>query len=50
MSDFSDFINYMELVDLQLTVGKFTSNKGDRHVIDARLDMFLILEEWDEGF
>lgn len=34
MSDFSDFITYMELVDLELTVGKFSRNKGDRHVID----------------
>lgn len=50
MSDFSDFITYMELVDLELTVGKFSRNKGDRHVIDARLDRFLILEELDEGF
>lgn len=50
MSDFSDFINYMELVDLQLTGGKFTWKKWDRHVIDARLDRFLISEVWDEGF
>nr|XP_016450704.1 PREDICTED: uncharacterized protein LOC107775483 [Nicotiana tabacum] len=50
MAEFSDFIEDMGLVDLQLLGGKFTWKKGTNFNIAARLDRFLVSEEWDEGF
>ncbi|WMV13351.1 hypothetical protein MTR67_006736 [Solanum verrucosum] len=53
MEDFSDFIEDMELQDLPLTGGSFTWRKwrkGDRQDIAARLDRFLISEEWEVSF
>lgn len=42
MTEFSEFIEDMELVDLHLAGGTYTWMKGDRHDIAARLDRFLI--------
>nr|XP_009781800.1 PREDICTED: uncharacterized protein LOC104230638 isoform X1 [Nicotiana sylvestris]XP_016465708.1 PREDICTED: uncharacterized protein LOC107788542 isoform X3 [Nicotiana tabacum] len=50
MMEFSSFIEDMELVDLQLAGGDYTWRKGDKHVIAARLDRFLISVEWNENF
>ncbi|WMV11477.1 hypothetical protein MTR67_004862 [Solanum verrucosum] len=50
MEDFSDFIEDMELQDLPLEGGSFTWRKGDRQDIAARLDRFLISEEWEVSF
>ncbi|XP_075092532.1 uncharacterized protein LOC142172752 [Nicotiana tabacum] len=50
MAEFSYFIEGMGLVDLQLLGGKFTWKKGTNFNSAARLDRFLVSEEWDEGF
>lgn len=50
MFDFSEFIEDMELEDLQLSGGRFTWKKGERHDIAARIDRFLISEEWVAAF
>lgn len=44
MSDFSEFIVDMELVDPDLYGGKYTWKKGDNHTIASRLDRFLFSE------
>nr|XP_009767855.1 PREDICTED: uncharacterized protein LOC104218933 [Nicotiana sylvestris]XP_016468821.1 PREDICTED: uncharacterized protein LOC107791296 [Nicotiana tabacum] len=41
MKDFTDFIEDMELVDMQLAGGNYTWRKSDNHNIAARLDRFL---------
>lgn len=50
MTDFSEFIEHMELRDLELKGGKYTWRNGDREDIAARLDRFLISEELDNCF
>lgn len=50
MADFSEFINDVGLVDLQLLGDSFTWKNGVEHIIAARLDRFLVFEEWDVGF
>lgn len=45
MQEFSDFIEAMELVDINPFGGKYTLKKGDRHTTTARLDRFLLTEE-----
>ncbi|WMV44670.1 hypothetical protein MTR67_038055 [Solanum verrucosum] len=50
MEEFSEFIEDMELQDLPLVGGKFTWRKGDGYDIAARLDRFLISEEWEVAF
>ncbi|XP_019242211.1 PREDICTED: uncharacterized protein LOC109222297 [Nicotiana attenuata] len=50
MLDFSEFINDKGLADIHLMGGRFTWKKGVDHNIAARLDRFLVSEEWDEGF
>jgi len=50
MTEFSDFIENMELIDIDLNGGKYTWKKGDRHTTAARLDRFLLSEEWDTNF
>lgn len=42
MTDFSEFIEDRELVDLDLYGGIYTWKKGDRHTTAARLDRFLV--------
>ncbi|KAH0688906.1 hypothetical protein KY289_016264 [Solanum tuberosum] len=49
MNDFSEFIMDLNLLDPQLECGKYTWRKGDRHDVAARLDRFLVSNEWDEG-
>ncbi|WMV15422.1 hypothetical protein MTR67_008807 [Solanum verrucosum] len=50
MTDLSDFIEAMSLLDLQLAGGRYTWRKGDKHDIAARLDRFLVSDEWNGGF
>lgn len=50
MGDLVYFIEDMELQDLPLIGGKFTWRKEDRQNIAARLDRFLISEEWEVSF
>ncbi|KAG5631925.1 hypothetical protein H5410_003642 [Solanum commersonii] len=50
MTDLSDFIEDMGLLDPHLVGGKYTWRKGDRHDTASRLDRFLLSDEWDEVF
>jgi len=50
MIDFSDFIEDMDLLDLQLEGGSFTWFKGDNNNADSRIDRILISKEWDDSF
>ncbi|XP_059284835.1 uncharacterized protein LOC132038130 [Lycium ferocissimum] len=50
MREFSDFIEYMNLVDLQLEDATFTWFKGDNQETASRIDRILISEEWDDSF
>ncbi|WMV18959.1 hypothetical protein MTR67_012344 [Solanum verrucosum] len=50
MTDLSEFIEDMELMDLDLAGGEFTWRKGERHSTAARLDRFMISEDWDTKF
>ncbi|WMV33006.1 hypothetical protein MTR67_026391 [Solanum verrucosum] len=50
MEEFSEFIEDMELQDLPLVGGRFTWRKGDGYDIAARLDRFMIFEEWEVAF
>jgi len=45
MTELSEFIEDMELMDLDLAGGEFTWRRGDRHSTAARLDRFLISEK-----
>nr|XP_009762741.1 PREDICTED: uncharacterized protein LOC104214730 [Nicotiana sylvestris] len=40
----------LELGDIQLSGGEYTWRKGDRHIIAAILDRFLISADWNEDF
>lgn len=50
MTDFSEFIEDIELRDFEFKGGKYTWRKGDRQGIATRLDRFLISEELDNCF
>lgn len=50
MLEFSDFIEDMELIDLQLDGDSFTWFKGDNRVPASRIDRILLSEEWDASF
>ncbi|WMV41830.1 hypothetical protein MTR67_035215 [Solanum verrucosum] len=50
MIEFSDFIEDMNLIDLQLQDGNYTWFKGDNHDTTSRFDRFLLSEEWDDCF
>nr|XP_033515727.1 exodeoxyribonuclease-like [Nicotiana tomentosiformis] len=50
MVGFLDFIEDMELIDLQLEGGSYTWFKADNHTTASRIDRFLISEEWDDSF
>ncbi|WMV39523.1 hypothetical protein MTR67_032908 [Solanum verrucosum] len=50
MTDLSEFIEDIELMDLDLARGEFTWRKGERHSTVARLDRFMISEDWDTKF
>ena len=50
MTDFSEFIEDMELVDLDLKEEKYTWKKGDSHNSAARFDRILISNEMDDSF
>lgn len=47
MTDFSEFIEDMELIDFDLTCGQFSWKQGDRQATAARLDRFLVSEGWN---
>ncbi|XP_059288430.1 uncharacterized protein LOC132041754 [Lycium ferocissimum] len=48
MAEFSDFIEDMNLIDLQLEDGNYTWFKGDNQDRASKIDRFLIYEEWDD--
>lgn len=50
MSDFSKWIEDMELHDTHLNGGKYTLFRGINHPSAARLDRFLFCMGWDETF
>ncbi|CAN4123193.1 unnamed protein product [Withania somnifera] len=50
MEDFTKFIKDMELEEPPLTGGTFTWRRGNNHEVAARLDRFLISEEWEASF
>ena len=50
MTDLSEFIEDMGLLDPYLVGGKYTRRKGDRYDTTSRLDRFLFSDEWDEVF
>lgn len=50
MREFSDFIEYLKLIDIQLEDGPYTWFRGDNQDIASRIDRILISEEWDDSF
>lgn len=46
----TDFTEDMELVDPELSGGKYTWKKGDRHITAARVNRILFSEEWEAKF
>lgn len=50
MKDFSDFIEEMNLIDLQMEDATFTWFKGDNQEVASRIDRILISKEWDDSF
>lgn len=50
MLEFSDLINNLELVDLPLSDGIFTWDRGNNEGTASRIDRFLVSTEWDEAF
>lgn len=50
MKEFSDFIEDMNLIDLQLENASYTRFKGDCHDAASRIDRILLSEEWDNCF
>lgn len=50
MLEFSNFIEDMKLVDLELEDASYTWFKGDQHKVASRIDMILISKEWDGRF
>lgn len=50
MKEFSDFIEDMKLIDLQLEDATYTWFKGEQHEAASRIDRILISEEWDANF
>ncbi|KAG5586475.1 hypothetical protein H5410_046909 [Solanum commersonii] len=50
MKEFSDVIDDLKLLDLQLEDNNYPWFKGDNLEAASRIDRILILEEWDESF
>ncbi|KAG5595783.1 hypothetical protein H5410_037015 [Solanum commersonii] len=50
MTDFTSWIEEMELHDPHMSGGKFTWFKGVNHPSAARIDIFLFSMEWEESF
>lgn len=50
MREFSDFIEDMELVDIQLEDAAYTWFKGDQQETTSRIDRIMISKEWDDNF
>ena len=46
MIEFSDLIEDMDFVDLQLVGGNYTWFKGDNNNVASRIDRILISKEW----
>ncbi|KAF3628140.1 hypothetical protein FXO37_29530 [Capsicum annuum] len=49
MREFSDFIEDMCLIVLELEDAKYTWFKGENHEAASRIDRILIFEEWDDA-
>lgn len=50
MREFSDRIEDMDLIDLQLSGGIYTWYKGENHTTASRIDMILVSTEWNDLF
>lgn len=50
MVKFSDFIEDMSPIDLQLEGDAYTWYRGDTYITASRTDRILIFEEWDKSF
>lgn len=50
MVEFSDFIEDLSIIDLQLGGGAYTWYRGDTYITASRIDRILISEEWDNSF
>lgn len=50
MKKFSDFIDDMNLTDLQLEDSKYTWFKKELHEVASRIDRMLITADWDDSF
>jgi len=50
MREFSECIEDMDLIDLQLSGGRYTWYKGDNHITASRLDRIMVSTEWNNLF
>lgn len=50
MKEFLDFIEDMDLINLQLDDATYTWFKGDQQGIASKIDRFLLSKEWDDSF
>lgn len=50
MKEFSDVIEDLNLIDLQLEDNNYTWFKRDNLEAALRIDRILVLEEWDDNF
>ncbi|XP_059292427.1 uncharacterized protein LOC132045867 [Lycium ferocissimum] len=50
MTEFTDWINEMELFDPPLFGGSFTWRRGDNHMTASRIDRFVYSHQWEELF
>jgi len=50
MREFSECIEDMDLIDLQLSGGRYTWYKGDNHITASRIDRIMVSTEWNNLF
>ena len=50
ITDFSDFISEIGLLDIPLQGGRFTWSNNREHNSSSRIDRFLFSADWDEHF
>lgn len=50
MTQFSDFINDHELIDLPLVGRKFTWSNNEERATMSRIDRFLLTKDWEDHF
>ncbi|KAM3252928.1 hypothetical protein P3L10_006998 [Capsicum annuum] len=47
MREFTDCIEELDLIDLQLSSGKYTWHRGDNHTTASRIDRIMVSTEWN---